>query len=300
MNSGSEAVEAAIKIARITAYTGKGIARNKAEIISAKNSFHGRTPGAIALSGDSIYKNFEPHLPGFRQIPFGDSEALKKAINKNTCAAVLEPIQAEGGVNIPPSGYLRECREICKNAEILFILDEIQTGFGRTGAKFCWQHENAQPDLMLGGKFAGGNQIPVSFVVGPKDIIDIIPSGLHGSTYGANPLGCAIIKAVIEVFEEEKLDQQAKKTGEYLLKKLEEEIGDSPLVKEIRGKGLLIGIELSAKAKKARKYTEELLQKEHLLVKERGDKVIALTPQLNIQRDLVNKGIEKIKKVLGK
>ncbi len=296
MNSGAEAVERIIKIVRKWGYTQKNIPKNKAEIIVCKNNFHGRTYGVLSASSELHYtENFGPFLPGFIKIPFNDTEALKNAINKNTCAFLVEPIQAEAGILIPDDGYLAECKKICEEEKILFCLDEIQTGLGRTGKIFCWQHDNAKPDIMTIGKFLGGGQIPISAVLGNKGIVDIFDAGEDGSTYSGNPMACVIGKEVLNILNEQKLDVRTKKLGKYFIKELKKI--KSPYIKKIRGKGLLIGIELEKSAGGARKFCEKLLE-ERLLCKETHENVIRLAPPLTIWQTEIDIAIKKIKKVL--
>lgn len=302
MNVGAEAIERIIKIVRKYGYSQMGIPRNElAKIITVSGAFHGRTYGAGSASDGSIDSHdFGPLLPGFIKIPFGNSKALKQTIKRKRyiAAVLMEPIQAEAGVNVPSPGYLAECKEICQEAGILFCLDEIQTGFGRTGKMFCWQHENAKPDIMAIGKAIGAGLIPVSAVVGNKDIIDIFEPGQDGSTYAGYPLACAVGSAVLRVIQETKLDEQAAIKGEVLMAKLRAIKSD--YIKEIRGKGLLIGIELKPEAGGAQKLCKELGKKHRLFVKEAHENVIRLEPALDIPLPLIDLAAERIKKVLEK
>lgn len=296
MNSGAEAVERIIKIARKRAYIRMGIPRNRAKIIVCEDNFHGRTYGVLSASTEPHYtKNFGPFLPGFIKIPFNDTGALKKAIDGNTCAFLVEPIQAEGGIIIPDQGYLSRCKEICEKAGILFILDEIQTGMGRTGKILCGQHENVKPHLSTVGKFIGGGQIPVSAVLGDRGIIDILEAGEDGSTHSGFPPACAVGREVLRILKEERLEEKAAKTGEYLIGKLREI--KSQHVKEIRGKGLLIGIELKPEAGGAKRFCQALLEK-GIFCKEAHTHVIRLAPPLNISIELIDKAVGKFKEVL--
>ncbi len=278
MNSGSEAVESSLKVARKWAYTKKGVAEDQATILTAINNFHGRTISIVSFSSEEGYrKGFGPFTPGFPQIPFGDADALEKAIDKNTAAFLLEPIQAEAGIIVPPDGYLKRVKEICEKNNVLLILDEIQTGMGRTGRDFCFQHDNVQPDLLVLGKSLGGGLLPLSAVVGRRDVLGVLRPGEHGSTFGGNPLACAVGRAAIRVLRDEKFSEKAMAIGGAIRKVLSQE--DLPEVKEIRGRGALIGIEMKPSAGGARRYCERLLQK-GVLCKETHDHVIRLAPPL--------------------
>ena len=282
MNVGVEGWEKAIKAIRKWAYTVKGIKRYKAEIILCANNFHGRTITAISASSERHYRyNFGPFTPGFKLIPFGDAKALEAAIGKNTAAFVIEPIQAEAGIIIPHDGYLIEAREICRRNNILFVLDEIQTGLGRTGKHFAWQWEDAEPDIIILGKFLGGGLYPVSLVAGNAEVLDVFDPGEDGSTFSGNPLACAVAREALRVLQEERLAEKALLMGTYFLGELKKI--SSPFIKEVRGKGLLIGIELRAGAGGARRFCNRLMEA-GVLCKEAHKNVIRLAPPLNIDQ----------------
>jgi ornithine--oxo-acid transaminase len=296
MNTGVEAVERAIKTARKWGYQVKKIPKYQAQIIVCENNFHGRTITAISASSEALYKeNFGPFTPGFKIIPFGDLQSLNEAIDQNTVAFLVEPIQAEAGIIIPPDGYLKKAKEICQEKGILFILDEIQTGLGRCGKKFAFQLEEAQPDLLILGKFLGGGLYPVSSVLGKKEILDLYLPGEDGSTFSGNPLACAVAREVLKIIDEEKLAERAKKQGQYFLEELRKI--KSPWIKEIRGKGFLIGIELWSWAGGARKFAEKLMA-EGILCKETHGQVIRIAPPLIIRKKEIDFALEKLKKVL--
>jgi ornithine--oxo-acid transaminase len=297
MNSGAEGVETAIKTARKWGYKIKGVEHDKAEIICLDNNFHGRTVTIVSFSTDPQYKDgFGPFTPGFPIIPYGDANAFKKAINKNTVAILIEPIQGEGGIVVPPAGYLKACREICNEHDILFIADEIQTGLARTGKMFACDHEGVKPDLLILGKALGGGVFPVSAVLGSKEIMGVFQPGDHGSTFGGNPLACAIARAAMKTLVEEQLAQRAAESGEYLMQQLRQI--RSPIIKEVRGKGLLIGIELKADAGGADACCKRLA-KAHLLCKGTSEHVVRLAPPLTIERQDVDWAMERIRKVFA-
>ncbi len=278
MNSGSEAVESALKIARKWAYTKKGVATDKATIITARNNFHGRTISIVSFSSEQGYRNgFGPFTPGFVEVDFGDADQLAKAIDKNTAAVLLEPIQAEAGILIPPAGYLQRVKDLCQKNNVLLILDEIQTGLGRTGKDFCFQHDGVQPDLMILGKSLGGGVLPLSAVVGRRDVLDVLHPGEHGSTFGGNPLACAVGRTAIRLLRDEKLSEKAMAIGTTIRNVLS--ATDLPHVKEIRGKGALLGIEMDATVGGARRYCARLMEK-GILCKETHEHVIRLAPPL--------------------
>lgn len=294
MNTGAEAVESAIKVARRYAYDVKGIGNDQAEIIACAGNFHGRTMGPISLSSEKEYqRGFGPLLPGIRLIPYGDIESLKKAITSNTAAFIVEPIQGEAGIVLPPEGFLKEAREICKQHNVLFITDEIQTGLGRTGKMFAYEWEEATPDILILGKALGGGVMPISAVVANSDILGVLNPGSHGSTFGGNPLSCAVSIAALEVIEEENLVERSNTLGNYFLEELKK-IRNSK-IKEIRGKGLFIGIELTEPARK----TCELLKDKGLLCKETHEYVIRLAPPLIIQKEEIDWALERIQQVLS-
>jgi ornithine--oxo-acid transaminase len=295
MNSGAEAVETAVKTARKWGYKVKGIPEGKAEIIVCANNFHGRTVTIVSFSTDAQYRDgFGPFTPGFTIIPFGDAEALRKAITPNTCAFLVEPIQGEAGIVIPPEGFLKQAAEICKKNNVLFMADEIQSGLGRTGRLFAYMHEGVRPDLLIVGKALAGGFYPVSAVLSSKEILDVYQPGDHGSTFGGNPLGCAVARTALKVLIEEKMVERSAELGAYFLGLLKT-LRSSDL-KEVRGKGLWIGIELH---KPARSYCEAL-KKEGLLCKETHDKVIRIAPPLVITRDEIDWAFERIRKVIEK
>jgi ornithine--oxo-acid transaminase len=296
MNSGAEAVETALKVARKWGYVSKKVPRGKAEIIVADGNFHGRTISIISFSSEPLYKDdFGPHTPGFVSVPFGDAAALEKVITPNTVAVMIEPIQGESGVNIPPGGYIKDVRDICTKNNVLFIADEIQTGLGRTGKLLATMHDNVRPDMVILGKALGGGFYPVSAVLADKDVLGLINPGEHGSTFGGNPLAAAVARESIKVLVEEKLTENAAIQGEYFIEQLAEI--NSPKIKEVRGRGLLIGVEVTKEAGKARKYCESLM-KEGILAKETHEQIIRFAPPLTIDRPTIDWALEKIRKVL--
>ena len=293
MNSGAEAVETAIKAARKWGYTKKGIPADRAEIIVCGNNFHGRTVSIVSFSSEATYRDgFGPLTPGFRIIPFGDAQALEEAITPNTCAFLFEPIQGEAGIIIPPAGFLREAAEICKQHNVLLMADEIQSGLGRTGRLFACQHENIQPDVLILGKALSGGFYPVSAVMASREILGVFQPGQHGSTFGGNPLACAVARTALRVLQDEKLVERSAELGAYLLSELQSL--RTPLVKDIRGRGLWIGVELTAKA---RPYCEAL-KNEGVLCKETHDTVIRLAPPLVITREEIDWAVVRIRQVL--
>jgi ornithine--oxo-acid transaminase len=298
MNSGAEAVETALKVARKWGYETKGIPKYQAEIIVAEGNFHGRTISIISFSTEPFYKDaFGPFTPGFKVVKYGDLEDLRAAITPNTTAVMLEPIQGENGVIIPPAGYLQGVSQLCKENNILFIADEIQTGLCRTGKWFACQHENVRPDMVIIGKALSGGMYPISAVLADESILGLIQPGEHGSTFGGSPLAAAVGIAALEVLEENHLDQRAQELGEYFMEKLR--AIKSPVVKEIRGKGLLIGVELYPEAGGARKYCE-MLQRKGILAKETHDHVIRFAPPLIVEKKTLDWAIRRIAKVLAK
>jgi ornithine--oxo-acid transaminase len=297
MNSGAEAVETALKLARKWAYQVKGIPRYQAEIITAQNNFHGRTISIISFSSEPLYRDdFGPFTPGFVEVPFGDVEAISKAINPHTAAVMLEPIQGEAGVNIPPEGYLRQVRDLCVQNNVLFIADEIQTGLGRTGKLFACDHESVHPDLVIIGKALSGGFYPVSAVIGSSNLLGLFQAGEHGSTFGGNPLGMAVARAALRVLVEENMIENSARMGEYFYEQLAEIT--SPHVKEVRGKGLLIGVELYPQAGGARRFCEALLA-EGVLAKETHENVIRFAPPLIIDQATIDWALPHIRKVLN-
>src|SRR5699024_10617811 len=293
MNTGAEAVETAIKTARRWAYDKKGVAENLAEIIACEGNFHSRTMTAVSLSSDSDNKRgFGPMLPGIKVIPYGDIEALKEVITPNTAGFLFEPIQGEAGINIPPEGFIKEASEVCKKQNILFIADEIQAGLGRSGKMFACDWENVKPDIYILGKALGGGVMPISCVAANKDILDVFEPGSHGSTFGGNQLASAVAVAALEVIEEEKLVERSYELGQTFQKKLKEI--RNPTIKEVRGKGLFVGIELH---EPARPYCEKLKEK-GLLCKETHENVIRFAPPLIIKQEELDWAIDNIYDVL--
>ncbi|NMC53687.1 MAG: ornithine--oxo-acid transaminase [Chloroflexi bacterium] len=296
MNSGAEAVETAVKIARKWAYAVKQVPKYKAEIIVAGNNFHGRTITIISFSTEELYKSdFGPFTPGFIAVEYGNADALEQAITPHTAAILVEPIQGEAGVIIPPAGYLTKVREICDRHHVLLIADEIQTGLGRTGKLLASDHESVRPDMVILGKALSGGFYPVSAVIGDQETIGLLRPGEHGSTFGGSPLAAAIARESLKVIVEENLIQNAETMGNYIVSELKKTTSDH--VKEIRGKGLLIGIELKPKARGARRFCEALKQ-EGLLAKETHENVIRIAPPLIIDRPTVDWAIKKILDVL--
>jgi ornithine--oxo-acid transaminase len=295
MNSGAEAVETAVKTARKWGYKVKGIPDGKAEIICCANNFHGRTVTVVSFSTDEQYKDgFGPFTPGFKIIPFGDAKALREAITPNTCAFLVEPIQGEAGIVIPPKGFLKEAAEICRANNVLLMTDEIQSGLGRTGKLFAYMHEGIRPDVLIVGKALAGGFYPVSAVLSSKEILGVFRPGDHGSTFGGNPLGCAVARTALRVLIDEKLVEKSAENGAYFLAKLK--TLRSPELKEVRGIGLWIGIELTGKA---RPYCEALKEL-GILCKETHDHVIRIAPPLVITRDEIDWAFDRIKKVIEK
>ena len=293
MNSGAEAVETAVKAARKWGYKLKGIPEGKAEIIVCANNFHGRTVTTISFSTDAQYRDgFGPFTPGFKVIPFGDVKALREAITPNTCAFLVEPIQGEAGIIIPPAGFLQEAAAICRLNRVLLIADEIQAGLGRTGKLFASMHEGITPDVVIVGKALSGGFYPVSAVLASKEVLGVFHPGDHGSTFGGNPLACAIARSALRVLMDENLIQRSAELGDYFLTKLK--TLKSPHIREVRGKGLWIGIELDVPA---RPYCE-VLKKLGILCKETHQYVIRIAPPLVITREEIFWAFERIKKVV--
>jgi len=296
MNSGAEAVETALKAARKWGYQIKEIPDDMAEIIVCANNFHGRTITIVGFSTEKQYKEgFGPFTPGFITIPFGDADALEWAITPNTVAFLVEPIQGEGGIIVPPSGYLKKVREICDRHNVLLILDEIQTGLGRTGKLFAEEHEGIESDLTLIGKALSGGFYPISAVLSNKEALSIFQPGDHGSTFGGNPLACAVAREALRVIEEENLIEKSLFMGHYLKESIRNIL--SPYVKEVRGMGLLIGVELKKSAGGARKFCEALMGK-GILCKETHKHVIRFAPPLTITKEELDWALERIESVL--
>ncbi len=295
MNTGAEAVETAIKAARKWGYLKKGVPENQAEIIVAENNFHGRTITIISFSTEAQYRyGFGPFTPGFKIIPFNDPEALESAITENTVAFLVEPIQGEGGVIVPDEGYLRKIREITKRHHVLLVLDEIQTGLGRTGKLFAFQHEDARPDILILGKALGGGVYPVSAILADDEIMDVFTPGDHGSTFGGNPLAAAVGIASLDVVLEEDLPSRAAELGAYFMDELRKI--QSPAIREVRGKGLLIGVEIKPEYGTARPYCERLLE-EGILAKDTHHQVVRFAPPLIITREEIDWALERIRRV---
>jgi ornithine--oxo-acid transaminase len=293
MNSGAEAVETAVKTARKWGYKVKGIADDKAEIIVCANNFHGRTITIVSFSSDAQYRDgFGPFTPGFKIIPFGDARALREAITPNTCAFLVEPIQGEAGIVIPPEGFLREAANICRQNNVLLMADEIQSGLGRTGKLFAYMHERITPDVLIVGKALAGGFYPVSAVLASREILGVFKPGDHGSTFGGNPMGCAIARTALRVLIEEKMVERSAELGAYFLALLQ--TLRSSNLREVRGKGLWIGIELKSAA---RPYCERL-KDEGILCKETHDRVIRIAPPLVISRQEIDWAFERIARVI--
>ena len=290
MNTGAEAVETAIKAARRWAYDVKGVTENTAHIITCSGNFHGRTMAAISMSSEAEYKRgFGPMLQGFSIIPYGDIEALEEAITPNTAAFIFEPIQGEAGIVIPPEGFVQKAAELCKKHNVLFIADEIQTGLARSGKMFAYEWESVCPDMLILGKALGGGVFPISCVAANRDILGVFNPGSHGSTFGGNPLACAVSIAALDVLIDEQLAERSLRLGEYFLNALREL--KHPSIKEVRGRGLFIGLELT---EPARPYCEKLMEK-GLLCKETHDTVIRFAPPLTIEENDLEEAIQKIR-----
>ena len=296
MNSGAEAVETAIKLIRKWAYTVKKIPRHEAEIIVCSDNFHGRTTTIISFSTELDYKNdFGPFTPGFKVVKYGDINDLKNAINKNTAAFLVEPIQGEAGINIPPAGYLKQAKELCEKNNILFAADEIQTGLGRTGKLFCYMWENIRPDILIVGKALGGGLMPISAVLADEAVMGLFKPGEHGSTFGGNPLACECALAAMDVLEQEHLIERSNEMGNYFMQELKDI--NSPHVKEVRGKGLLIGVELKPEVGSARPFCEALM-KRGLLCKETHEHVIRFAPPLIISKEELDWALGHVREIL--
>ncbi|MBW2409284.1 MAG: ornithine--oxo-acid transaminase, partial [Deltaproteobacteria bacterium] len=299
MNSGAEAVETVIKAVRKWGYKVKGVAPDRAEVIVCENNFHGRTITIVGFSTDpGSRENFGPFTPGFKIIPFGDARALEAAITPNTVAFMVEPIQGEAGVIIPPAGYLKEAKAVCEKNNVVLILDEIQTGLGRTGKILAEEHDGIEADLTLIGKALSGGYYPVSAVLSNKEVMDVLRPGEHGSTFGGNPLACAIARTALKVLVEENLIENAALMGEYFLSNLKQRITGSH-VKEVRGKGLMLAIELLPDAGGARQYCYALMDK-GLLCKETHEDIIRIAPPLVITREEIDWALDNITTVINK
>jgi ornithine--oxo-acid transaminase len=297
MNSGAEAVESAIKAVRKWGYEVKGVPGNQSEIIVCENNFHGRTITIVSFSTDPTARGgFGPFTPGFKSIPFGDSAALEAAITANTVGFLVEPIQGEAGVIIPPEGYLREVKEICNRQNVTLIFDEIQTGLGRTGKLLADRHEDAEPDVTLIGKALSGGFYPISAVLSNSEVLGVLRPGEHGSTFGGNPLACAVARMALRVLVEEGMVENSAEMGEYFLQELKQIA--SPLVKEVRGKGLMIGIELLPEGGGARQYCEKLKEL-GVLCKDTHGHTIRVAPPLVITREEIDWALERFESVLS-
>lgn len=290
MNTGAEAVETAIKTARRWGYEVKGIPQNQAEVIVAKNNFHGRTTTIISFSSEPLYqKGFGPFTPGFKAVSFGDPKALEEAIAPNTCAFLVEPIQGEAGIIVPPQGYLKEIREICTKHNILLIIDEVQSGLGRTGKMFAFQHENIKPDGLILGKALGGGLLPISLFLSRRDILSLMTPGSHGSTFGGNPLACAVAHEALALLEEMRLDEKAAEQGAYMMERLKRI--NSPLIKDVRGKGLWIGVDFHAHLASAWEVCEQM-RINGALSKDTHGTVVRFAPPLTISKEEIDFGID--------
>lgn len=292
MNTGAEAVETALKAARRWAYDVKGIEPNQAEIIALNGNFHGRTMAPVSLSSEAEYqRGYGPLLEGFRKVDFGNEAQLKEAINENTAAVLVEPIQGEAGINIPPEGYLKTIRDLCNEHNILFIADEIQAGLGRSGKLFACDWDNVKPDVYILGKALGGGVLPISVVLADNEVLDVFTPGSHGSTFGGNPLACAVSIAALDVIIDENLPEHSNELGEYFKTELQKI--NHPAIKEVRGRGLFIGMELH---ESARPFCEALKEK-GLICKETHDTVIRFAPPLIITKEEIDEALNRIRSV---
>ncbi|MCH7994074.1 MAG: ornithine--oxo-acid transaminase [Planctomycetes bacterium] len=297
MNTGAEAVETAIKTARKWGYTKKGVSADKAKIICCADNFHGRTTTIVSFSTDPLCRDgFGPFTPGFEIIKYGDIDALRGAIDENTVAFLVEPIQGEAGIIVPPAGYLQQVRELCSEKNILFIADEIQAGLGRCGATFCCDTENVKPDVFILGKALGGGIMPLSAVVSSRDILGVFEPGNHGSTFGGNPLACAVGRKVLDILNTNKYQQNAADLGAYLFERLRAIKTDK--VKEIRGRGLWVGIEFHPAAGVARDFCQKLIA-EGMLCKDTHEQTMRLAPPLCITKDELDWALERLERVLA-
>lgn len=296
MNTGAEAVETAIKAARKWAYTVKKVSPDHAEIIVCENNFHGRTTTIVGFSSEPQYRfGFGPFASGFKRIPYGDAEALEKAITPNTAAFLVEPIQGEAGISVPPAGYLKNCAEICRKHNVLLIVDEVQTGLGRTGKFLACEHEGVKPDGVTLGKALGGGLLPVSMFLAKKEVMDVFTPGDHGSTFGGNPLAAAVGLEALNILIEKKLTENSAKLGDYFLQQLR--AIKSPLISDVRGKGLFVGIAIDPKKASARELCLQLMER-GLLSKETHETVIRLVPPLIITQAQLDEALEIIRGVL--
>jgi ornithine--oxo-acid transaminase len=296
MNTGAEAVETAIKAARKWGSEVKGIDSEKVEIIVCDNNFHGRTVTIISFSSEEQYKSgFGPFTPGFVSVEFGNADKIEEAINENTAALLIEPVQGEGGVIVPPEGYMKKVREITKRHDVLLIFDEIQTGLGRTGALFSYMYEDIKPDMLIVGKALGGGVYPVSAILANDEVMSVFNPGDHGSTFGGNPLASAVAIASLKTIIDEDLSRKSKENGKYFVERLNEI--HSPIVKEIRSRGLMVGVEIEKSFGTARKYSEILLEK-GMLCKETHDQTLRFTPPLVINKQEIDWAVKIIEETL--
>tara|TARA_R110002124_G_scaffold19608_3_gene78320 strand:+ start:278 stop:1492 length:1215 start_codon:yes stop_codon:yes gene_type:complete len=297
MNTGAEAVETAIKAARLWGYKSKGIAKDKAEIIVAEGNFHGRTTTVISFSSEEEYKaNFGPLTPGFKIVDYGDVDAMRAAITENTCAILIEPIQGEAGIRIPPAGYLKALRKLCDENNVLLILDEIQSGLGRTGKNFCFEHEGILPDGLTLGKALGGGMMPVSCFLAKREVMELFRPGSHGSTFGGNPLAAAVATEALTVLEEDKLVENSQKLGAYMLHEIAQI--STHLIREARGLGLWIGVDFDPERVSAREVCERLMER-GILSKETHETVVRFAPPLIITREEVDWALEQFREVVA-
>jgi ornithine--oxo-acid transaminase len=296
MNTGAEAVETAVKAARLWGYEVKKIPQDQAEIIVAEGNFHGRTTTIISFSTEAEYrKNFGPFTPGFKAVPFDDLKAVERAITPNTAAIIFEPIQGEAGIKVPHEGYLQELRKLCTEKNVLFILDEVQSGLGRTGKMFAYQHENVLPDAVILGKALGGGLLPVSALVGKKEVMGLFKPGSHGSTFGGNPLAAAVGLEALKVLEEEGMVQNSAVLGKYFIEQMRGI--NSPLITGVRGRGLWIGLDFDPARVSARTVCEKLMEK-GILSKDTHHTVVRFAPPLTITREEIDWALEQLKAVL--
>ena len=296
MNTGAEGVETAIKTARKWGYDKKGVPADKAKIICCEDNFHGRTTTIVSFSTDPTCRTgFGPFTPGFELVPYGDIEALKNAIDENTVGFLIEPIQGEAGIIVPPEGFLKQVREVCTEQNVLFIADEIQSGLGRTGFTFACEHDRVQPDIFILGKALGGGIMPVSAIVSSREILSVFTPGIHGSTFGGNPLSAAVARKVIEILNTDRYQKNARELGEYLFARLR--AIKTNKIKEIRGRGLWVGIEFHKEAGVARQYCEKLMH-EGMLCKDTHAQTMRLAPPLCITKDELDWALERLEKVL--
>jgi ornithine--oxo-acid transaminase len=296
MNTGAEAVETAIKAARQWGYVSKKIPENKAEIIVADGNFHGRTTTIISFSSEPDYKkNFGPFTPGFVSVPFDDIKAIEAAITPNTCAVLMEPIQGEAGIKVPKPGFLSALRKLCSEKNVLWIDDEVQAGLGRTGKMFAFQHENVMPDLLILGKALGGGVLPVSAVVGSAAVMGLFKPGSHGSTFGGNPLACAVGLEALNVLTEEGMVENSAVLGDYMLTQLRGI--NSPLIRAVRGQGLWIGVDFEPSKVSARTVCEKLMEK-GVLSKETHETVVRFAPPLTITKEQIDHALDILRQVL--